>query len=499
MRIAIITPNYPSEPIDGDFLTMSLEVTLGLKSEGHDVFVVTLSADKEGEENVGGVRVFRVKPNFDQYNGLAAVSDLSIFSYWLHCTLLLYSAARQAVDEFKPEIVECHDFLGLGLPWICDRKYPVVIRMIGSLSEMMRNGSVTATDMARQFSTAFEFATIGSASLVFSLCEDLPLIVRRMTGLPEDHFRVIRAPLSPPKNIPARDTGTKDIRPFPEILFWGRVDPQKGCDLLVESLPTVAAEFPNFKATFVGSWQGDPLYFEKLTKRVQEMELTKNVEFTGLLPREQLVRLAVNSDLCVFPSQYEGACYAALEAMSYGCCVIATKVGGLKEYVQHDVTGWHVPCGDHEALGQAIVKLSYDDDLRSRLAQKAKTEILRVCDTKIAAQAAQEAYTEAIRRFSPATSSGTFNSIVSMLLDGLADRSIFSYLNDLQANVYQHGLQAGLEQCSAEIAGLKCELQKAREQLAASRSFKDRVRSRLGRIKRRLKEMADTTRQDPGN
>lgn len=478
---------------------MSLEVTVGLKNEGHELFIVTLSPDKEGEEKVGGIRVFRVKPDFEQYNRLAAVGDLSIFAYWLHCTLLLHSAAKQVVDEFKPDIIECHDFLGLALPWICDGTTPVVIRMIGSLSEMMRNGSVPATQMARQFSTALEFATIGSASLAVSLCEDLPLIVRKMTGLPEEHFRVIRAPLSPPKDIPARDSHPKGSRPFPEILFWGRIDPQKGCDLLVESLPAVAANFPNFKATFVGSWQGDPLYFEKLNKRVQELNLTKNVEFTGLLPRAQLVKLAVDSDLCIFPSLYEGACYAALEAMSYGCCVIATAVGGLKEYVQHEVTGWHVPSGDHEALGQAIIKLSTDDDLRSRLAQKAKTEILKVCDTKVAAQSAQKAYQEAIRRFSPGASSGTFASIGAMLLDGLSDRSIYSYLDNLQATVYKNGLQAGLDQRSVEIQHLKNELEKARAQLAAHRPIKDRVRSKLGRIKRKLKEMAKTSIQGSGN
>ena len=490
MRIAIITPNYPSEPIDGDFLTMSLEVTLGLKEEGHEIFVVTLSPDKQGEENVGGIRVLRVKPDFEKYNGLAAVSDLSIFAYWLHCTLILHSVAKQAVEEFKPDIVECHDFLGLGLPWICDRTHPVVIRMIGSLSEMMRNGSVPSTQMARQFSTALEFATISGASLAFSLSEDLPMIVRSMTGLPENHFRVIRAPLSAPKDIPERDSSLKESRPFPDLLFWGRIDPQKGCDLLVESLPAVAAEFPDFKATFVGSWQSDPLYFEKLNKRVQEMNLTKNVEFTGLLPRAQLVKLAVNSDLCIFPSKYEGACYAALEAMSYGCCVIATAVGGLKEYVQHDVTGWHVPSGDHEALGKAIIKLSNDDDLRHRLSQKAKTEILRVCDTKVAAQAAQDAYKEAMQRFTTTASSGTFDSIVAMLLDGMADQSIFSFLGGLQNTVYQNGLQAGLDQRAAEITRITNELAAARAQLAARKSFKDRVRSRLGRIKRKLKGIA---------
>lgn len=493
MRIAIITPNYPSEPIDGDALTMSLEVCTGLKNQGHEIFVVTLSPDREGEENVGGIRVLRVKPNFEKFDGLAAMSDLRTFSYWLHCALLLHSASRQAVDEFKPEIVECHDFFGLGLPWICDRKYPVVIRMIGSLSEMMRNGSIPATEMTRQFSTAFEFATIGGASLAVSLCEDLPLIVRGMTGLPEDHFRVIRAPLSKPKDIPARCERNKDIRPFPEILFWGRVDPQKGCDLLLESLPAVAALFPNFKATFVGSWEGNPLFFEKMNKRVEDLKLTKNVEFTGPLPRHQLVQLAINSDLCVFPSQYEGACYAALEAMSYGCCVIATAVGGLKEYVQHDVTGWHIPRGDHEALSRAIIKLINDDGLRTRLAQTAKTEILKICDTQVAAESAQSAYEEAIHRFSPAASSGTFSSIVSMLLDALADKNIYSFLEDIQAVFYQNGFQAGLDQRSAEITNLRNELEKTRAQLAANRSLKDRVKSRLRRIKHRLKEIARTS------
>lgn len=153
MRNVIITRNYQSEPIDGNFLRMSFEVTLKPTCEGHFIFVVSLSADKESEGNVGGVSLFRVRSNFDQYNGIAAVSNWSIFSYWLQCTILLHSAARQKSSDFKPEIVECHGFPGLELPWICGHKYPIAIRMIGSRSEMTRKGSAAATEMVRRFST----------------------------------------------------------------------------------------------------------------------------------------------------------------------------------------------------------------------------------------------------------------------------------------------------------------------------------------------------------
>jgi D-inositol-3-phosphate glycosyltransferase len=61
----------------------------------------------------------------------------------------------------------------------------------------------------------------------------------------------------------------------------------------------------------------------------------------------------------------------ALEAMACGTPVIASEVGGLAFVVRDDVTGYHVPERDADALAARIEQLLTDDVLRMRMGRRA--------------------------------------------------------------------------------------------------------------------------------
>jgi D-inositol-3-phosphate glycosyltransferase len=71
------------------------------------------------------------------------------------------------------------------------------------------------------------------------------------------------------------------------------------------------------------------------------------------------------------PSLYESFGMVALEAMACGVPVIGSRVGGLAETVQDDVTGVLVPEGDTPALAAAIAGLLPDRERRRRLGVEA--------------------------------------------------------------------------------------------------------------------------------
>ncbi|HYR97175.1 MAG TPA: glycosyltransferase [Candidatus Binatus sp.] len=73
------------------------------------------------------------------------------------------------------------------------------------------------------------------------------------------------------------------------------------------------------------------------------------------------------ADIVALPSLHEGLGVAALEAMAAGRPVVASRVGGLAEVLEHEATGLLVPPGDPGALATALARLAGDPALRTRL------------------------------------------------------------------------------------------------------------------------------------
>jgi starch synthase len=64
-----------------------------------------------------------------------------------------------------------------------------------------------------------------------------------------------------------------------------------------------------------------------------------------------------------------------MEAMSCGCTVVASRVGGNPELVEHRVTGLLFPSGDSAGLAAALQTLIADPRLRQRLGRGAAESI----------------------------------------------------------------------------------------------------------------------------
>jgi len=89
-----------------------------------------------------------------------------------------------------------------------------------------------------------------------------------------------------------------------------------------------------------------------------------------------LMRDLPHASLFVYITGLEGLGSAALLAMAYGAAVIASRVGGLPEIVEHGVTGLLTDNGP-KAIACAIQRVLGDPVLRSRLAQQARKQVER--------------------------------------------------------------------------------------------------------------------------
>ena len=138
----------------------------------------------------------------------------------------------------------------------------------------------------------------------------------------------------------------------PEVLFVGRLSPEKGILELVQAAG-------GMKLTVAGDGP--------LRERVPEA--------LGFVPHHELPPLYERAAVVAVPSHREGFGVVCAEAMAYGRPVVASAVGGLLDLVVDGETGLLVPPGDVDALRAALERLLGDAELRRRLGEAARERI----------------------------------------------------------------------------------------------------------------------------
>ncbi|MDH3254298.1 MAG: N-acetyl-alpha-D-glucosaminyl L-malate synthase BshA [Acidobacteriota bacterium] len=112
----------------------------------------------------------------------------------------------------------------------------------------------------------------------------------------------------------------------------------------------------------------------KVERYCRECDTCDVITFIGNLPLVEEV--LAGADLFLLPSETESFGLAALEALSCEVPVIATRVGGLPEVVDHGSTGFLFPVGDVEAMAEAAIELLGDDEKRAQFGREARRQAI---------------------------------------------------------------------------------------------------------------------------
>lgn len=157
------------------------------------------------------------------------------------------------------------------------------------------------------------------------------------------------------------------------VFFIGRVQYEKGVQLLVDAAQRIVAQDPNVKFVIAGT--GSMLNF--LRQRVETLGLNDQILLPGYISDETRDQLYQISDVAVFPSLYEPFGIVALEAMAAKCPVIASGAGGLGEVVKQGVTGIKITPNDLDALVEAIEGTLAHREQAAQMAARASDVVCR--------------------------------------------------------------------------------------------------------------------------
>jgi colanic acid/amylovoran biosynthesis glycosyltransferase len=151
----------------------------------------------------------------------------------------------------------------------------------------------------------------------------------------------------------------------------------KGIRYLVESIPQVLKDIQNVEFIFVGSGPEE----QNLKNKVLELDIKKYVSFLGFLPPNRIEQLYHEVDIFVLPSiiQENGITetlgVVLCEAQASRLPVVATRVGGIPEIVDHGKSGILVEQKKSDELASSIIKLLLDENLRKKMGEHGRTRV----------------------------------------------------------------------------------------------------------------------------
>jgi D-inositol-3-phosphate glycosyltransferase len=196
------------------------------------------------------------------------------------------------------------------------------------------------------------------------------------TGVDKRLFRPIA------EEIAVKETGInfKNI-----VLFVGRITKAKGLRILVKAIARVKNKFnEEMKLVVIGGDVSGVMHSEeesrekkRLRRLIKKLDLEEDVIFLGPVERERLPYFYSIADVCVVPSLYESFGLVAVEAMSCGTPVIASKVGGLAHTVRDGYSGLHFLPGRSDHLAKVILRLITDAEKMDEIGINARLRTAR--------------------------------------------------------------------------------------------------------------------------
>jgi glycosyltransferase involved in cell wall biosynthesis len=342
----------------------ALELTRLLHHSGrHEVFLASLKAEGVLRASIADLKLGEVPiyPLTSFYN-LNAMKQLRRFVHHLR--------------ESRIDLLHTHDFYTNIFGMTAGMLAGVKVRIA---SRRETNG-MRSSGQQRVQRLAYSFAhqvVANSASVKQKLIAE---------GMKAERITVVHNGLNlervaAPKNVSREETlrtlGVTDpARRFVTIVANMRHD-VKDYPMFLRAARRVNAAVPDVSFLLAGEGELQ----ESLKQLARQLEIEASTVFLGR--SENVAELLSVSDVCVLSSKAEGFSNSILEYMAAGRPVVATDVGGAKEAIVENETGYTVPSGNDELMAERIISLLRDPAKARLMGEQGR----RVVSEKFSSQA----------------------------------------------------------------------------------------------------------------
>lgn len=185
---------------------------------------------------------------------------------------------------------------------------------------------------------------------------------------------------------------TADSRELPGDALWigtvAELTNNKGHRYALEALNQVIKKHPQLRYVLIGSGELE----KELRTYVEKNKLENHVFFTGFVPNAASLYAAF--DIYLATSTKEGLPYTILEALMTGTPVIATRVGGIPDVIEHTVSGHLINPESPDEITEALLKLIENTSYRVSLGKTAQDRANRLHNKEMMATETFRLYRE---------------------------------------------------------------------------------------------------------
>ncbi|WP_367136091.1 glycosyltransferase family 4 protein [Saccharothrix sp. HUAS TT1] len=403
MRVLMLSWEYPPVVVGG--LGRHVHALAGhLAAQGHEVVVLCRQpagtdavTHPTSDTAVDGVRLIRVAED-----PMHLVFERDLVAWTLAMGHAMVRAGSALLRDWRPDVVHAHDWLvthpavalaeACGAPLVATVHATEAGRHSGWLSQTLNQQVHSVEWWLANRADALITCSGAMRAEVAHLFEVEPSTITVLhNGIEPRRWRVRSSDV-------AAARAAHGAAGAPLLLFFGRLEWEKGVQDLIAALARIRRVHPGARLVVAGTGT----HREWLVDQARKHKVRRAVDFVGHLSDRALAAVLAAADAVVLPSRYEPFGIVALEAAAAGTPLVASTAGGLGEVVVDGVTGLSFAPGDVDALATAVRSVLADRPSATRRARAAKARLVTDFDWSSIATDTAAVYRAATVRAHPA-------------------------------------------------------------------------------------------------
>ncbi len=377
MRVLMLAWEFPPGTVGGAAAHVD-GLSHALAQAGHEVVVFTLAhrnAHPEAEHQ--GVRILRARTDLPWLPDEQLVARVISANHHL-----VQLSAR--LGDWRPDVVHAHDWQ---VAWAADTLANLhAARLVASFhtTERGRHGGRIPPGVAGAVHAVESWLAHRAAAVLTS---SRFMVNEVIVGfeLPAERVHLVPNGIDPTW----WSGGELPEHREPLVVTWGRVQYEKGFQVLARAMSLLRSRVPGISCVIGGRGS----YLPELQSQIDIEGVNDLVTLAGFLPDDRLRDLVHRAGCVASPSLYEPFGIVALEALAGGAPLIVARTGGLAELVDGTGAGLMFEPGNADELAGCIELVLKDEELAEQMRRRAAALLAEKYSWNAIAAATSAVYT----------------------------------------------------------------------------------------------------------